>query len=196
MCTSLHTDRCENHAHCGKFTVDPAIAPSRVLPTAAPTAMSPWTELAGPNGPAGDTSIGVELGLDAIAATSRAGRRTDPGEPRTSAGSGRRGLLGRLAAEPDARLGDAGPRSRVGARRPRPPVRLVRTCETGATGVPERRPHRGRTATTVSPNGAGPARARDHRAGRQSTTSPNAACSFSGRRHVPSGLLERDSVLG
>jgi len=115
-------------------------------PTAVPTAPSPRTGLASPNGPAGDTSIGVEPGLDAISAGSRAARRTDPGEPLAQADSTQPGPPGPLAAKPDARLDDAGPRSRVGARRPRPPVRLVRSGEAGATGVPERRPYRGRTA--------------------------------------------------
>jgi hypothetical protein len=116
------------------------------LPTAAPTGTSPRAELPGRKGPDVTTSIGTEPGPGASAATSRAERRTDLGEPSTRAGSARQGLLGRPAATQDARLGDAGPRSRVGERRPPPPVRPDRSYEAGTTGVPERRPQRGGTA--------------------------------------------------
>ena len=60
---------------------------------------------------------------------SRAARRTDLGEPSTSAGSTPPGVLGQPAVTPCGPLGDEGPRRGVGARGPRWPVGLVSVRE-------------------------------------------------------------------
>ena len=66
-------------AHRGQLTVDPAIAPGRVLPSQAQDDLDGADRNCSVALSGGDRSSGVGPGPDASAAGSRAGRRTAPG---------------------------------------------------------------------------------------------------------------------